>query len=68
VLAQDTGLEGLLPIGRGLLTFSTEDEALAGIDAINGDYARHAAAARNIAEECFDSDRVLTRLLQKVAA
>jgi hypothetical protein len=68
VLAQDTGLAGILPAGEGLITFSTEDEAVDGIGAISRDYWRHARAARAIAEEYFDSDRVLTRLLTMVGA
>jgi hypothetical protein len=66
VLAQDTGLQGLYPIGEGLLTFSTLDEALAGVEAISHDYGRHALAARALAEEYFDSDKVLGRLLDKL--
>ena len=34
VLAQDTGLEGLVPTGEGLLTFSTLEEAVAGAEEI----------------------------------
>ena len=34
VLAQDTGLAELLPLGSGLLAFSTLDEAAAGVEAI----------------------------------
>lgn len=67
VLAQDTGLGELYPVGEGLLTFSTLDEAVAGVDAIRADPVRHAAAARAIAEEHFDSDRVLGRLLERLA-
>jgi len=63
VLAQDTGLTGLYPIGNGLLTFSTLEEARAGVEDIGGHYQRHCRAAREIAEEYFESDRVLTRLL-----
>ncbi|HEY6150153.1 MAG TPA: hypothetical protein VIW19_06505 [Gaiellaceae bacterium] len=63
VLAQDTGLEGLYPLGEGLLPFRTIDDALAAVEVVCGDYARHAAAARAIAEEHFDSDIVLTELL-----
>jgi hypothetical protein len=66
VLAQDTGLEGLLPVGEGLLTFRTLDEALGGVEAICDDYERHAAAARAVAEEHFDSDGVLGRLLAEL--
>jgi hypothetical protein len=67
VLAQDTGLDRLYPLGEGLLTFSTLEEAVAGVDAIERDYAGHARAARAVAEERLDSDRVLMRLLEQLA-
>jgi hypothetical protein len=66
VLGQDTGLRHLYPTGVGLVTFSTLEEAVAGAEAINGDYARHARAAREIAVEYFDSDKVLSRLLARL--
>jgi len=68
VLARDTGIGDLYPTGEGLLPFTTIDEAAAGVEAINRDYARHAQAARNIAVEYFDSDKVLTRLLNDLGA
>jgi hypothetical protein len=64
VLAQDTGLDGLLPSGEGLITFSTLEEAATGAEEITGDYARHSDAARQIAAEHFAADRVLPRLLR----
>jgi hypothetical protein len=63
VVAQDTGLRGLHPLGSGLLAFDTLDQAAACVESIARDYARHAADARALAEEVFDSDRVLGRLL-----
>lgn len=66
VLAQDTGLQSLYPLGAGLLTFRTLEEARAGVEEIVGDYARHARAARTLAEEYFDSDKVLRGLLVKL--
>jgi hypothetical protein len=68
VLAQDTGLASIYMGGAGLLTFSTLDEAAGGVEAIAGDYSRHARAARDLAEELFDSDKVLTTLLDKLSA
>lgn len=68
VLAQDTGLGHLYPTGEGLLTFSTTEEAAAGVEAINADYPRHCRAARDLAVEYFDSDKVLTRLLAALGA
>ena len=67
VLAEDTGFAGTIPTGRGLVTFSTPDEAVAGIEAISGDYDRHARASRELAESCFDSRHVLNRLLEEVS-
>jgi hypothetical protein len=66
VLAQDTGLEGLLPMGEGLVTFSTLDEAAAGAEEIETDYERHSQAAREIAEEHFAAAKVLPRLLEEL--
>jgi hypothetical protein len=63
VLAQSTGFEHLYPTGDGLVTFTTLDEARAGVEDIAARYDRHARAAREIAAECFDSDRVLGGLL-----
>ena len=68
VLAQDTGFADCHPAGEGLLAFSTPEEALAGIEAIRARPARHAAAARELAREEFGSDRVLSRLLDRVGA
>jgi hypothetical protein len=66
VLAQDTGIGELYSVGRGLLTFRDLEEAAAGVEAIMSDYDGQAAAARELAEEHFDSDRVLTRLLERL--
>jgi hypothetical protein len=67
-LVQDTGLEDFLPLGEGLLTFRTLDEAADGLERIQADYARHARAARHLAAEHLDSDKVLRRLLQAIGA
>ena len=63
VIAQDTGFSDILPTGEGLFAFTTTDEALAAIEAINGDYRRHCEAARSIAEEYFEARSVAGRLL-----
>jgi hypothetical protein len=64
VLVQDTGFSQSLPVGDGLIAFRTFEEAAAGAQAIADDYDRHARAARAIAEEHFDSDKVLRALLE----
>ncbi len=63
VIAQDTGFEPYVPAGAGLFAFETAEDVLAAIDAINGDYEKQRRAARDLAEEYFDSNKVLTRLL-----
>jgi hypothetical protein len=64
VVTQDTGFGNVLPTGRGLFGFSTLDEAVAAIEAINADYDQHSRAAGELARAYFDSDLVLTRLLK----
>jgi hypothetical protein len=66
VIAQDTGFGGHLPTGDGLFVFDTIEEAAASIDAMNSDYPRHCRAARLLAEDYFDSRKVLTHLLEKL--
>jgi hypothetical protein len=66
VVTQDTGFGKFIPTGEGLFEFSTLDEAAGAIDAIATDYARHSAAAREIAREYFAAERVLGRILQEV--
>jgi hypothetical protein len=64
VVAQDTGFGAALPTGEGLLTFDTTHAAAAAIERLRTDSARHAHAARELAEAYLDSDRVLTDLLE----
>jgi hypothetical protein len=63
-LVQDTGFSRGIPVGEGLVTFTTIEEAAAGAESILTDYSRHSAAARKVAAEFFDSDRVLTHFLE----
>jgi hypothetical protein len=66
VLMQDTGVESLYPVGKGLITFETPEDALRGIQEIGDDYKGHSRAARQLAEEFFDSDIVLSGLLSSL--
>lgn len=66
VVAQETGFSRHLPVGKGLLSFTTAEEAAAAIDDVAADYAGHAAAARALAEEMLDSTGVLKRLLERL--
>jgi hypothetical protein len=64
VVTQETGFSKFIPTGCGLFAFSTPDEALAALDTINSDYLTHARAAREIAQEYFDSVKVLVKMLR----
>jgi hypothetical protein len=68
VVVQDTGFTPILPVGDGILIFRTLEEAADGIRRVASDYQRHSLAARTIAEAYFNSDGVLTDLLEKAFA
>jgi hypothetical protein len=65
-LVQDTGLADTLPLGEGLLSFASLDQAIAEAERIATDPIAHSEAARRFAEEHLDSDLVLGRLLSAV--
>ena len=66
VLAQQTGFSEWLKASAGVVPFSNADEAAAGVRAIESGYAHHCKAARNVAEEYFDSRKVLPKLLDSI--
>jgi GT2 family glycosyltransferase len=66
VITQETGFSNVLPAGEGLFGFDSFDQALAATESIAGDYARHASAARRIAQECFSHEKVLRPMLEEL--
>jgi hypothetical protein len=67
-LVQETGFSDNYPVGEGLVPFSTLEEAATGATRIADEYEAHSAAARALAEERFDSDKVLARFLEEALA
>lgn len=65
VILQETGFSEILPTGEGLLAFRDEAEAAAAVETVNRDYEKHCRAARRLAEDWFDSDKVLGDLLRQ---
>ena len=65
-LVQDTGFSRNLPTGEGLLAFRSMDDAVNGAEAIARDYQRHCREARQLAERYFDSDRIVSDLLEEI--
>jgi hypothetical protein len=66
VLAQQTGFTRCLPVGDGLFAFENVENVLEAIEELQRDYPRHACSARRMAEEFFDSNKVLGGMLDAV--
>jgi hypothetical protein len=67
-IIQDTGFSKHIAVGKGVLAFDTVEQASAAIAVVEGNYLEHAAAARAIAAQYFDSDQVLARMLDAIFA
>ena len=64
VIVEDTGFGTYLPVGQGLVTFDGVENAKTAIESVLADYPKHRQGARRIAEEFFDSRRILSKLLK----
>ncbi|HZT96345.1 MAG TPA: hypothetical protein VFB34_05860 [Chloroflexota bacterium] len=60
---QATGFEDVLPTGQGLFAVNTVEEAAEALKSVRENYTLHSEAAREIAEEYFDSRKTLSHLL-----
>ncbi|HET6810036.1 MAG TPA: hypothetical protein VFH50_03405 [Acidimicrobiales bacterium] len=67
-VVQDTGFSRHLPTGEGLFAFTDADSAVAGIEAVLADTARHDAVAAELARAHFSDDVVLPPLLERATA
>lgn len=67
-IVQDTGFGCALPVGEGLLPFSSLEQAVSAFEAVLSDYRRHCRAARAIAEEHLRAETVLGTLLERSGA
>jgi hypothetical protein len=63
-VVEHTGPSRLLPDAAGLLRFRDLDEAAAAIEAVESDYEGHSRHARELAEEHFDGEKVVRRVLE----
>lgn len=66
VITQETGFSKILPTGEGLFAFSTMEEIVAAVEAIDAAYERHCRVARALAREYFSYEVVLPRFLSDV--
>jgi hypothetical protein len=63
-VVQHTGPSESLDGGRGILRFSTLEQAADALDSIWADYEGHRSAAREVAETYFDARKVATTILE----
>lgn len=66
VITQETGFSKFLPTGLGLFAFRSLDDIIPAVEAINSDYQKHSRAAKEIAAEYFDAEKMLRQLLLDV--
>jgi len=65
-VVQETGWSRFIPAGRGVLAFSTIEEAIDGLNKVTADPAAHCAAAYEIAREYLAPDKVLPPMIQAI--
>jgi hypothetical protein len=65
VITEDTGFGKFIPTGRGLFAFTTMDDILAAVDAIESDYDGHCRAARDLAQTYFGAEQVVGSLMSR---
>jgi hypothetical protein len=67
-VVQHTGLSRFLPDSEGLFRFRDMEDAGRVLSAVESDYERHCRLARELAEEHFDAQKVVGRLLEQALA
>jgi hypothetical protein len=67
-VVQDTAWSKYVPGGKGVIPFTTMEEAIAGLDAVAADPIGHRAAAYDIAREYLAPDRVLPPMIDSIFA
>ncbi len=65
-LIQDTGWSRSHPAGDGLLFFRNKDDVDRGVKRLARDYQLHCQAARRLAEQYFDSDKVISDMASEI--
>src|SRR5881275_1315468 len=65
VIIQETGFTKHYGGKAGLLSFRSLDEIVDAVKTINADYARHSRAARELARDVFEAEKVLKSLLDR---
>jgi hypothetical protein len=67
-VVQHNGRSRYLPDAHGMLRFRTLAEAARALSTVEAEYDRHCGAARALAEEHFDAEKVIRRVLERALA
>jgi len=67
-IVQHTGPSRILPDRDGMFRFRTLDEAVECVEAVASDYPEQSRRARALAEEHFDAQKVVGRVLERALA
>jgi hypothetical protein len=67
-VVQDTAWSRFIPSGQGVIGFRTMDQALAGLESVRADYARHQKAAYEVARDYLSPKAVLAPMLEAIMA
>jgi hypothetical protein len=65
VITQETGFSRHISSGKGLFGFTTMEDIVQAIDAIESDYAGHCRVARDVAQEFFAAEKVVGSLMER---
>jgi hypothetical protein len=65
VVTQETGFTSNYGGSAGLLAFKSLGEIVEAVKAINADYQKHSRAARALAQDVFEAEKVLRSLLDR---
>jgi hypothetical protein len=63
VITQETGFSKSIPTGLGLCAFQNIEDIPRAIETINSDYSKHSQAAKEIASEYFDAEKLLRQVM-----
>jgi len=67
-VVQETGWSRFVPGGKGVVPFSTMEQAVAAVQAVAADPAGHRAAAYEVARQFLAPDRVLPAMIEAIYA
>jgi hypothetical protein len=66
VITQETGWSKYIPSGAGLFAFSDMNSAVEALGQLLSNFEKHSRSAQEISVEYFDSNKVLTELIERL--